>query len=84
MMICIKQDASGKISPDELKQLLNGDTIPLKGSDIEELIKQADIDGDGEVIHMILFLNFIYIIFFYYQIDYNEFLRLMRENHKKA
>eukprot|EP00330_Aristerostoma_sp_ATCC50986_P000951 CAMPEP_0114579374 /NCGR_PEP_ID=MMETSP0125-20121206/3759_1 /TAXON_ID=485358 ORGANISM="Aristerostoma sp., Strain ATCC 50986" /NCGR_SAMPLE_ID=MMETSP0125 /ASSEMBLY_ACC=CAM_ASM_000245 /LENGTH=105 /DNA_ID=CAMNT_0001770071 /DNA_START=1045 /DNA_END=1362 /DNA_ORIENTATION=- len=45
------KDGNGKISPDELKQVLGNNQVYAQkdNSFWNELIKEADIDGDGEI-----------------------------------
>jgi calcium-dependent protein kinase len=45
----IDQDGSGKINKQELMEMFHTDTIPINSIDIEELIRQADLNKDGEV-----------------------------------
>lgn len=71
-------DGSGKISKEELKQVLGCKNIMSKienemdknnNAKWESFIKDADADGDGEV-------NIIQIFF---QIDYQEFIEMMEK-----
>ena len=43
------KDASGKISADELKQVMRSIGEKLSDDDIDEIIREIDMDGDGEV-----------------------------------
>jgi len=43
----IDKDKNGKINREELQELLNTDTIVYGDNDIDKLIKEADLDGDG-------------------------------------
>ena len=44
-------DGSGTISRDEIRQIvkLSGEDDDMKDSEIEEMIRESDIDGDGEI-----------------------------------
>lgn len=43
------KDNSGTISSDELKQVMAALSPGLTGEDLEEMVKEVDQDGDGEV-----------------------------------
>uniref|UniRef100_A0A7S1EQ50 EF-hand domain-containing protein n=1 Tax=Timspurckia oligopyrenoides TaxID=708627 RepID=A0A7S1EQ50_9RHOD len=43
------RDASGKISASELKQVMNSLGENLSDEEIEQMLKEADVNGDGEI-----------------------------------
>ena len=43
------KDGSGYISSSELKSAMNNFDENLTDAEIEEMIREADIDGDGEI-----------------------------------
>ena len=43
------KDGNGTISAEELKLVMAGLGEDLSDEDLKEMIKEADIDGDGEV-----------------------------------
>ena len=43
------KDGNGKISADELKNVMINLGEKLTDEELEEMIREADIDGDGEV-----------------------------------
>ena len=45
----IDKDGSGKISADELRQVMRSIGEKFTDDDIDEIIREIDMDGDGEV-----------------------------------
>ena len=43
------KDGSGKISADELRQMMHTLGERLTDDEIEEMIREADVDGDGQI-----------------------------------
>lgn len=41
------KDGSGKISPDELRQVMNNLGEKLSDQEVEDMIREADTNGDG-------------------------------------
>jgi Ca2+-binding EF-hand superfamily protein len=45
----IDQDGSGSLSPDELRQVMGDLGEDMNEQELEDMIKEADRDGDGEI-----------------------------------
>jgi calmodulin len=58
------KDGSGYISSSELKAAMNNFDENLTDEEIEEMIREADLDGDGEISFEGKILKFIHYIFF--------------------
>ncbi|CAJ1349390.1 unnamed protein product [Effrenium voratum] len=43
------RDKSGRVTPSELKHVMNSLGEKVTNEEVEEMIKEADIDGDGEL-----------------------------------
>lgn len=56
-------DKDGKLNKSDIEQLVHSDTININKIDIQKMIDEADLDGDGNI-------------------DYGEFLVLLRERTK--
>lgn len=65
------KDGSGTISMDELRSCLQNDDFTLAEDEVQKLLEEVDANKDGQVIMM--FGNGL-------QIDYNEFIVMMRKN----
>lgn len=53
-------DKDGKLNKNDIEKLVHSDTLSVNKIDVQKMIDQADLDGDGNI-------------------DYNEFLLLLRE-----
>lgn len=42
-------DKDGKLNKDDLEQILRLDTVSLKNVNIQEMIDEVDLDGDGKI-----------------------------------
>lgn len=54
-------DKNGKISKDELRTVLSGDEFNIPKEQIEKMVKQADVNNDGEVLDF--FLRWVILAF---------------------
>ena len=45
----LDQDSNGSISADELRLVMTYDGEKITDKEVDELIKEADSDGDGEI-----------------------------------
>lgn len=58
------KDKSGRISLSELKETLQAIAVNVRDSDVEEMMREADADGDGQISFMGTFaLLFSFTIF---------------------
>jgi Ca2+-binding EF-hand superfamily protein len=42
-------DKDGKLNKEDIEQLVHSDTKSLNSNDIQQMIDEADLDGDGKI-----------------------------------
>ena len=81
----IFQNGDGYISSDELHYVVVNVGEKLSEAEVEQMMKAADIDGDGRVRFCLTFaLNACIQLYPIFQIDYNEFVKMMSRQRKSV
>ena len=75
----VLQDGNGFISASELRHVMTNLGEKLTEEELDEMVREADIDGDGQVFLCVLqrSLRMLIVTYLFTQVNFEEFVKMM-------